>query len=238
MSAKEGEKCRLCFAHSFFHMNLFATSKNVIEAIQDIFHCEVIINKYHKNAIHFRLKRNFFCRIQIDEFDQLPNFVCVDCWVTVEKFHTFYKNVNAAQNKFLLNERNKIKDEVIHDLDYDSDCKFFEILINLTVFSCFHGFQSFVSSISLICLLCAAQLEISNVVSLKQDERVQRAEEHSENTEFQEEIQTEPLNYYDEDYTLDCDTADTADEGDDFDVDGGDDEESDPDFNDGSDSGM
>lgn len=89
----------------------------------------------------------------------------------------------------------------------------------------------------MICLLCAAQLEISNVVSLKQDERIQRAEEHPENTEFQEEIQTEPLNYYDEDYTLDCDTAD---EGDDFDVDGGDDEESDPDFkgDDGSDSGM
>lgn len=99
---------------------------------------------------------------------------------------------------------------------------------------------SFFFSISLICLLCAAQLEISNVVSLKQDERVQRAEEHSENAEFQEEIQTEPLNYYDEDYTLDCDTADTADEGDDFDVDGGDDEESDQDFkdDDGSDSGM
>lgn len=136
MSAKEGEKCRLCFAHSFFHMNLFATSKNVIEVIQEVFHCEVITNKYHKNATHFRLKPLFF-RIQIDEFDQLPNFVCVDCWVTVEKFHTFYKNVIATQNKFLLNERNKIKDEVIHDLDCNSDCKFLEIW---TIFSCFVGF--------------------------------------------------------------------------------------------------
>lgn len=34
----------------------------------------------------------------------LPNHICVDCWMTVQKFHEFYRNVIAAQNKFLLGD--------------------------------------------------------------------------------------------------------------------------------------
>lgn len=41
MNSKQGEHCRLCFAIGFFHLNLFNTTQKAIEAIQEIFMCEV-----------------------------------------------------------------------------------------------------------------------------------------------------------------------------------------------------
>lgn len=38
---------------------------------------------------------------KLNEFDELPNFICVDCWMTVKKFHEFYQNVLNAQSRFL-----------------------------------------------------------------------------------------------------------------------------------------
>lgn len=65
--------------------------------------------------------------MQIEEFDQLPNYICVDCWMTMEKFYEFYKNVSVAQKSFLFNEKNTIKletpqDESDHAIYYN-DCK-------------------------------------------------------------------------------------------------------------------
>lgn len=50
MGSRPGNKCRLCFSLGFFHINLFTTSQKAIDAIRDIFHCEVDhrLSKYSK----------------------------------------------------------------------------------------------------------------------------------------------------------------------------------------------
>lgn len=45
MESKPSYKCRLCFTAGMFHINLFKTTQKIVETIQEIFHCEVMINK-------------------------------------------------------------------------------------------------------------------------------------------------------------------------------------------------
>lgn len=53
--------------------------------------------------------------MQIDEFDELPNYICVDCWMTIKTFYAFYRNVIEAQKQFILNDRTSIKVETLHE---------------------------------------------------------------------------------------------------------------------------
>lgn len=41
MSIRKSDKCRLCFSPGIFHINIFDTTKNIVEVIQEIFHSEV-----------------------------------------------------------------------------------------------------------------------------------------------------------------------------------------------------
>lgn len=63
---------------------------------------------------------------KVDEFDQLPNHICVDCWMTIKKFHEFYRNVIIAQKQFLLDDRIPIKVEALHEetvASFIDDCE-------------------------------------------------------------------------------------------------------------------
>lgn len=69
----------------------------------------------------------FFCfAVKLYESDDLPNFICVDCWMTVKKFHEFYQNVLSAQNRFLSELKATVKLEVENDyeeMSYADACK-------------------------------------------------------------------------------------------------------------------
>lgn len=61
MSTKQGDKCRFCFTSGFFHINLFSTSQKAVQAISEIFHCEVIsIAKHSVQNIKSFLEFIFF----------------------------------------------------------------------------------------------------------------------------------------------------------------------------------
>lgn len=65
--------------------------------------------------------------MQVDEFDMLPKTICVDCWMTIEKFYEFYQNVIAAQKQFLLDGTIPIKIETPHEetfSTYVDDCMY------------------------------------------------------------------------------------------------------------------
>lgn len=72
------------------------------------------------SCMHFEFK--------IDEYDQLPNYICVDCWCLLQQFHEFYRRVIETQNRFLLNSEPAIKlelmtDEPVQVNSYVEDCK-------------------------------------------------------------------------------------------------------------------
>lgn len=76
MNAKQGDRCRLCFAIGYFHLNLFATTQKAIEAIQEIFHCEVNTSN---NLIRLRL----ICRLFIlfYRFRRMIRFQTISVWI-------------------------------------------------------------------------------------------------------------------------------------------------------------
>lgn len=135
MNTKQGARCRLCFTIGFFHLNLFSTTQNAIEAIREIFHCEVKSRKrLASNTNWFHFLHNIV--LQVEESDSLPNHICVDCWMIIKKFHEFYRNAIFAQRKFLLDGKITIKDEtvpeeaivVVNDINCFDDCKWRAIL--------------------------------------------------------------------------------------------------------------
>lgn len=105
MESKPSYKCRLCFTPGMFHINMFKTTQQIVQTIREIFHCEVMINKRNlfspsnRRIIHFPAFD--FPVFQLNEFDDLPNFICVDCWMTLKKFYEFYQNVLRAQSRYL-----------------------------------------------------------------------------------------------------------------------------------------
>lgn len=78
-----------------------------------------------------QIYHSYFCSIlvffpKVSEFDDLPNFICVDCWMTVKKFHEFYQNVRNAQNRFLggINAIVKLETENHYEeISYADACK-------------------------------------------------------------------------------------------------------------------
>lgn len=73
-----------------------------------------------------QLLYNFF---QIQEDDPLPNYICVDCWIVIKKFHEFYKNVLSAQKEFLLDGKVAVKTETsieIFDGETESNVEYQE----------------------------------------------------------------------------------------------------------------
>lgn len=57
---------------------------------------------------------------KVNENDNFPKQICLDCWNTVESFHEFYNAANEAKNDFLLNfVKNEEPDAMVVDGDFD-----------------------------------------------------------------------------------------------------------------------
>lgn len=128
-NVKAADKCRLCLVSGYFHINIFDmnTTQRICDVIQEIFHCEVYSNVYSSIELiysPFKSSRSLIkltshkyernC-LQINEFDSLPNHVCVECWMTVQKFHQFYQAVLSTQKKYLAGNYPEVKVEVGND---------------------------------------------------------------------------------------------------------------------------
>lgn len=97
--------CRLCFKHSTKPIGIFSSKGielNIAEIIRGHFPDEV------NNHSHFRTNTNaiVFPRTatpQLNETDNLPKWICLDCWIKSKYFHEFYNAVATAKNIYLTN---------------------------------------------------------------------------------------------------------------------------------------
>lgn len=67
-----------------------------------------------------------FISLQLHEYDNLPNFICVDCWMRVKKFYEFYQNVISAQTRFLSEFKATVKVETenhYEEISFADACK-------------------------------------------------------------------------------------------------------------------
>ncbi|KAG4072165.1 hypothetical protein HA402_015664 [Bradysia odoriphaga] len=99
------ELCRLCLLHQSRHINIF-NSNEPFENVADLI------------AQHIG---------EVSQLDPLPKYVCIDCWTKIKNFHTFHRDVHAAQTKYLSElvkqeqDNNFVEIQEHSDQDQDSD---------------------------------------------------------------------------------------------------------------------
>lgn len=130
-------RCRLCFKSGYFHLSIFSSDLNIANAIQDIFNCTVRSIFFQQCSFQFLsifggskilIYRTNYFSFQVSEVDSLPHQICVDCWMTVCPFYSFYKTVLSTQHNFVTGNALNVKVEDNFEEAYEYYTQFLSTL--------------------------------------------------------------------------------------------------------------